>query len=202
MVLGVTNDFSALDALDYRLITDKGLAAQYQSISNGMSMEHDGTRWSITYEANQMLAAVESTQPFPNGIDRNAQWTLENGQLSPYLSVHCEVPGREELYTRLRRQFEHCDVTTMSNREGVEFDNEHFRTVVQRDADEWTFGLDDDYKHFSWNWTGSEGGQHSVSIPSIGIGTAGISNDRDVIEWAVQSGYELIDSASDHGMSL
>ena len=195
MVLGVSNSFGAADALDYLRTHGDGLTARYRSASNGMSIVHDGTRWTILDAANVVVASIESTNPFPNAIEKASEWTLADGQSADYLSVHCEIPGKNELYSRMRREFAECSADEALN--GSDFNNRHFEAVMGRDGEEWSFGLDGDSRHFSWNWTDAEG-EHSVKVPSVGIGTAGIANDREVIEWAMASGYELIDSASDH----
>ncbi len=169
-----------------------GLTAKYDSVSTGLSIEYNGNAWNIGKKDGTTFASAQCDNEFPNG-NININWQLNDGTTSNYISVHCEVLETRYYFQRLREKFEIC----VENDNVMNFKNEHFDTIVMKNISEWNFGLTNDFKYFTWNETTVNGKSHK--IPSIGIGTAGINNDRDVITWAVNKyNYKLIDSASDH----
>ena len=178
--------------MDYRRVRGRALSAQYHSFSSRKTIAHDGRRWRVADEHGNVVAHKESAAPFPNAMRELdlTPWTLSGGEPAPFLSVHCEVPSKAHYVSKLRAHFERAS----ADGELAHFENAHFSAVVL--SEDVHFGMTDDLRYFTWNDSMSA---QSVKMPSVGIGTAGISNDAQVIEWAVnESGYELIDSASDH----
>ena len=208
LVLGITNTnldtkrpYHYMDALDYLKVSGNGLNAKYYSTSTKLTISHNGNEWSIIQDGTtKAFAKTDKVHPNALKTDDGIKWTLDNQQNPKYLSVHCEVPEAAFYYKNLREKYEVCSIDVDADGEQVDiykdFSNDHFNTVVMREIDEWKFGLTEDMKYFTWNET--ESGK-SHKIPSIGIGTAGMNNDEEVILWAINKyGYELIDSASDH----
>ena len=251
--IGITNNNyqskrNNLGGFDYILQKNTQLNDRhvYFSYSNQLYMFYYQNHWVISGQdkfetiANQespsssssaSLPSVDSLKAYiksdalsPHLIEINDDWHV-SGSVAPFMSVHCDNPGPQYYYKKIKTYFENEMVMVEVTDEGEQLqeagEESDFATFWQSLAslhnelsnnalfeqlmstldlsqrEPWNVDMcDETMRHFCWNNNSSTNG---VKIPSVSVGTAGLANDRDVIKWAVNDfGYEMIDSASDN----
>ena len=190
----MTNSFDThLDAWDFVKIKNEWISFSRQL---KIIFDKKKSQWIVMdVSGHENHAWVNSNAIEPHLIENESIWMDFKGNPLNKMSIHCEIPSiefyqkkwkfiNENLYELFFKMND--DTCIEGDLESNDWKDRYLRGNFKNKG-----GMTNDLK--KWEWEGSDD-----SFPTISIGTAALSNDRQVIEWAVSLGYPVIDTASDH----